>query len=132
MSETAGTRRSREAWGSLRRLPSKRWQARYSGPDGKTCSYLACRGGFANAADGEQGYQARGQVQRRAPEIVEFVLEPGRATQEGLATTAEPSGIDYCAFLAGLRPVWACKVSLWSMPRSAPWPLRCPDPNRDR
>lgn len=26
----------REAWGSLRRLPSGRWQARYPGPDGET------------------------------------------------------------------------------------------------
>ncbi|WP_244666972.1 hypothetical protein [Myceligenerans indicum] len=28
--------RGREAWGSLRKLPSKRWQARYPGPDGET------------------------------------------------------------------------------------------------
>lgn len=28
-------RKSRETWGSLRRLPSKRWQARYPGPDGQ-------------------------------------------------------------------------------------------------
>src|SRR5690625_7694687 len=26
----------REGWGSLRRLPSGRWQVRYSGPDGET------------------------------------------------------------------------------------------------
>jgi len=26
----------REAWGSLRKLPSGRWQARYPGPDGET------------------------------------------------------------------------------------------------
>jgi hypothetical protein len=26
-------RQRREAWGSLWRLPSKRWQARYTGPD---------------------------------------------------------------------------------------------------
>jgi integrase len=33
---TKGTRARprREVWGSLRRLPSKRWQARYTGPDG--------------------------------------------------------------------------------------------------
>jgi integrase len=31
-------RQRREAWGSLRRLPSKRWQARYTGPDDKTYS----------------------------------------------------------------------------------------------
>jgi hypothetical protein len=27
---------AREAWGSLRKLPSGRWQARYPGPDGRT------------------------------------------------------------------------------------------------
>lgn len=26
----------RESWGSLRKLPSGRWQARYPGPDGET------------------------------------------------------------------------------------------------
>lgn len=26
----------RESWGSLRKLPSGRWQVRYPGPDGKT------------------------------------------------------------------------------------------------
>lgn len=31
-------RQRREAWGSLRKLPSKRWQARYTGPDDKTYS----------------------------------------------------------------------------------------------
>lgn len=29
-------RKGRETWGSLRKLPSKRWQARYPGEDGKT------------------------------------------------------------------------------------------------
>lgn len=33
-SETTAVRR--EAWGSLRRLPSGRWQARYPAPDGET------------------------------------------------------------------------------------------------
>ena len=35
--ETTAKQR-REAWGNLRRLPSKRWQARYTGPDDKTYS----------------------------------------------------------------------------------------------
>ncbi|GAB4083436.1 site-specific integrase [Myceligenerans cantabricum] len=35
---TTPKRRGREAWGSLRKLPSKRWQARYPGPDGETYS----------------------------------------------------------------------------------------------
>ncbi|MFP3715149.1 tyrosine-type recombinase/integrase [Puerhibacterium sp. TATVAM-FAB25] len=34
MAEDKAARQRREAWGSLRRLPSKRWQARYTGPDG--------------------------------------------------------------------------------------------------
>jgi integrase len=34
MAENKAARQRREAWGSLRRLPSKRWQARYTGPDG--------------------------------------------------------------------------------------------------
>ena len=34
---TAGPQR-REAWGRLRKLPSKRWQARYMGTDDKTYS----------------------------------------------------------------------------------------------
>ncbi|WP_448072490.1 tyrosine-type recombinase/integrase [Georgenia yuyongxinii] len=38
MGETTAARQHREAWGSLRRLPSKRWQARYNGPDGKLYS----------------------------------------------------------------------------------------------
>lgn len=36
MSASSTPQRSREAWGSLRRLPSKRWQARFTGPDGVT------------------------------------------------------------------------------------------------
>ena len=33
MADTTAKQR-REAWGRLRKLPSKRWQARYTGPDG--------------------------------------------------------------------------------------------------
>lgn len=38
MAEKRETRQHREAWGRLRQLPSKRWQARYMGPDGKVYS----------------------------------------------------------------------------------------------
>lgn len=35
---TTAAPQRREAWGRLRKLPSKRWQARYTGPDDKTYS----------------------------------------------------------------------------------------------
>ena len=35
---TTARPQKREAWGRLRKLPSKRWQARYTGPDDKTYS----------------------------------------------------------------------------------------------
>lgn len=38
MAEKGAARQRREAWGMLRQLPSKRWQARYRGPDGKVYS----------------------------------------------------------------------------------------------
>ncbi|MCF4121740.1 tyrosine-type recombinase/integrase [Antribacter sp. KLBMP9083] len=38
MGTTTEKRQRREAWGSLRKLPSKRWQARYPGPDGTVYS----------------------------------------------------------------------------------------------
>lgn len=38
MATTGAARQRREAWGMLRQLPSKRWQARYRGPDGNVYS----------------------------------------------------------------------------------------------
>ncbi|GAA1740726.1 hypothetical protein GCM10009809_40330 [Isoptericola hypogeus] len=38
MAEKGAARQRRESWGMLRQLPSKRWQARYTGPDGKVYS----------------------------------------------------------------------------------------------
>ncbi|MEU2200570.1 site-specific integrase [Isoptericola sp. NPDC019482] len=38
MAEKRATAQRRETWGRLRQLPSKRWQARYTGPDGKVYS----------------------------------------------------------------------------------------------
>ncbi|WP_418276399.1 tyrosine-type recombinase/integrase [Isoptericola jiangsuensis] len=38
MAETTTAKSRREAWGRLRKLPSKRWQARYPAPDGKLYS----------------------------------------------------------------------------------------------
>ncbi|MGW8564754.1 hypothetical protein [Isoptericola sp. NPDC055881] len=38
MAEKRVTAQRREAWGRLRQLPSKRWRARYTDPDGKVNS----------------------------------------------------------------------------------------------
>lgn len=88
--------RGKRSFGSVRRLPSKRWQARYTGPDGKLHSARADDGGpltFDSKRDADAWLSLRhSEIQRKAwkpPTAIEPVKTPITLREYALAWLAD-------------------------------------------